>query len=83
MSAIREYDVVRVRSLEGAKLDEFGLGCRPPVVGDTGTVVCLLSADDQPDRFMVECVMLDATTAWIASFPEHALERIESLDIAP
>lgn len=82
MTAIREYDVVRVRSLEGAMLDEFGLGCRPPVVGDTGTVVCLLSADDRPDMYMVECVMPDATAAWIASFPEHALERIESPETA-
>lgn len=82
MSAIREYDRVRVRSLDGCH-GCAGLGARVPVIGDTGTVVSLLSADDQPDRFMVECVMPGATTAWIASFPEHALERIESSDIAP
>lgn len=82
MSAIREYDVVRVSSLEGATLDEFGLGCRPPAIGDTGAVVCLLSADGQPDRLMVECVTPDGTAAWIASFPAHALERIESSETA-
>jgi hypothetical protein len=68
MSAIREYDVVRVRSLDGCH-GCAGLGARVPAIGDTGTVVSLLNAD--------------ATTAWIASFPEHALERIESSDIAP
>ena len=82
MSAIREYDVVRVRSLDGCH-GCAGLGARAPAIGDTGTVVSLLSADGQPDRFMVECVMPDATTVWIASFPEPALERIESSDIAP
>ena len=82
MSAIREYDVVRVRSLDDCH-GCAGLGARVPAVGDAGTVVSLLSADGQPDRFMVECVMPDATTAWIASFPEHALERIESSDIPP
>jgi hypothetical protein len=82
MSAIREYDVVRVRSLDGCH-GCAGLGARVPVVGDTGTVVSLLSADGQPDLCLVECVMPDATTAWIASFPEHVLERIESSEIAP
>lgn len=82
MSALREYDLVRVCSLQGANLDGSGLGCRPPAIGDTGTVVCLLSADGQPDRLMVECVMPDGTAAWIASFPAHALERIESSETA-
>ena len=81
-SAIKEYDVVRVRSLDGAQIQDFGLAFRAPVVGDEGTVVCLLSADGQPERLMVECVMPDATAAWIASFPEHALERIESSETA-
>lgn len=82
MTAIREYDVVRVRSLEGCH-GCVGLGARVPAVGDTGTVVSLLSADDQPDLFMVECVQPDATTAWIASFPGDALERIAGPEIAP
>lgn len=82
MSAIHDYDVVRVRSLDGCH-GCAGLGARVPAIGDTGTVVSLLSADGQPELFMVECVMPDATTAWIASFPEHALERIESSEIAP
>ena len=82
MTAIREYDVVRVRSLEGCR-GCAGLGARVPGVGDTGTVVSLLSADGQPDVCLVECVQTDATTAWIASFPEHALERIAGPEATP
>lgn len=82
MTAIREYDVVRVLSLEGCR-GCTDLGARAPAIGDTGTVVSLLSADAQSDLYLVECVQPDATTAWLASFPGHALERIAGPETAP
>ncbi len=82
MTAIREYDVVRVRSLDGCR-GCTGLGVRAPAIGDTGTVVSLLSADEQSDLYLVECVQPDATTAWLASFPAHALEPVTHAETAP
>lgn len=82
MTAIREYDVVRVLSLEGCR-GCAGLGARTPAIGDTGAVVSILSADGVPDMYLVECVQPDATTAWLASFPEHALEPVAPAETAP
>ncbi|MFD0724508.1 hypothetical protein [Lysobacter brunescens] len=82
MTAIREYDAVRVRSLDGCR-GCTGLGARAPAIGDTGAVVSILSADGLPDMYLVECVQPDATTAWLASFPEHALERVAHAETAP
>lgn len=82
MTAIREYDMVRVLSLEGCR-GCAGLSARVPAIGDTGAVVSILSADGAPDLYLVECVQPDATTAWLASFPRHALERIAGPETAP
>lgn len=83
MTAIREYEVVRVRSLDGMRHDCAGLGARAPAIGDTGTIVSILSADGVPDMYLVECVQPDATTAWLASFPERALEPATPAETAP
>lgn len=74
-----EYNTVRVRSLDGARIDGCGLGCRSPEVGDTGAVVSVLSTGDDTERmFLVECVQEDGLMAWIAAFPGSGLERIAS-----
>jgi hypothetical protein len=83
-NAIREYDVVRVRSLDGIGLDGCGLGCRAPTIGDIGVVVTILSAEESDDardeKYLVECTQDDATTAWIASFPIGALDVVSRID---
>jgi hypothetical protein len=79
-AAIREYDVVRVRSLDGMRLDTSGLGDRTPAVGDLGAVVSILSADDREDEYLVECVRKDATTAWFAAFPASSIEVASSIE---
>jgi hypothetical protein len=84
-AAIREYDVVRIRSLDGVGLDGCGLGCRAPAIGDVGVVVTILCAEDpsgvqHDDSYLVECTQADATTAWIASFPMRALEVVSRID---
>jgi hypothetical protein len=85
-TAIREYDVVRIRSLDGVGLDGGGLGCRAPTIGDIGVVVTILSAEDPDDTrhetYLVECIQADATTAWIASFPIGALEVVSRIEHA-
>ncbi len=83
-TAIREYDIVRIRSLDGVGLDNCGLGCRTPAIGDVGVVVTIVSAEDSSgtsdDQYLVECSQADATTAWIASFPMRALEVVSRID---
>jgi hypothetical protein len=84
---IREYDIVRVRSLDGVRADEFGLGCRSPAIGELGAVVSILSADGQDDAsliesVLVECVSRNATTLWIASFPASSLDVVSAIDSA-
>jgi hypothetical protein len=83
-NTIREYDVVRVRSLDGIGLDGCGLGCRAPAIGDIGVVVTILSAEDadvaRDEIYLVECTQADATTAWIASFPIGALDVVSRID---
>lgn len=82
-SAIKEYDVVRVRSLDGMRHDCAGLGTRAPMIGDLGTIVSILDGDDRHETFLVECVQPDASTAWIAAFPGHALEPATHAETAP
>ncbi len=79
-NAIHEYDVVRVRSLDGMRADAFGLGSRSPAIGELGTVVSMLSAEGHEDAYLVECVQTDATTAWIASFPRRSLDVVSAID---
>lgn len=83
MSGLREYDVVRVRSLDGMRHACAGLGTRAPMLGDTGTVVSILDGENGEQAFLVECVQSDATAAWIASFPEYALEPAAQAETAP
>lgn len=51
-AAIREYDVVRIRSLDGMRADGFGLGSRSPAIGELGAVVSILSADGHEDAYL-------------------------------
>jgi hypothetical protein len=77
--AIREYDIVRIRSLDGVGLDGCGLGSRAPAIGDMGVVVTVLGAEDGEETYLVECTQIDHTTAWIATFPLRALEVISGI----
>ncbi|MBP6749350.1 MAG: hypothetical protein KA144_06900 [Xanthomonadaceae bacterium] len=86
--AIREYDVVRVRSLEGMRADGCGLGSRSPAIGDMGAVVAIVTAaegDDVPSRdaYLIECVLADGATAWMASFPRDSIELMSRFEEMP
>lgn len=85
---IREYDVVRVLSLEGMRADGCGLGSRSPAIGDMGAVVAILTTADGDDAsvddaYLVECVLADGTTAWMASFPRDSIESMSRFEEMP
>ena len=73
MERFREFDVVRVRVLRVASrhVDGSAGAIRAPQVGDVGTIVHVLA----PDRFVVESVRDDGSTAWLADFDAEELER--------
>jgi hypothetical protein len=75
-TVIREYDVVRVRSLEGITADACGLSRRAPAVGDLGAVVAVLGAESSDERYLIECVQTDGATVWIAAFPLASLDVV-------
>ncbi|MCC7249822.1 MAG: hypothetical protein IT473_14460 [Lysobacter sp.] len=85
---IREYDVVRVRSFEGMHLDGCGLGSRSPAIGDMGAVVAILNeaeGDDlsSRDAYLIECVLADGATAWMAAFPGASIELMSRFEEMP
>ncbi len=74
MNTIREYDVVRVASLDGMRCDPEDVWERAPRVGDTTTVVMLLTMPDDADGYLLECVAAGGYTRWLALFPHESLE---------
>ncbi len=78
MNTISEYDVVRVASLEGMLCDPEDILERAPRVGDTATVVMLLTAPNGADGYLLECVAPGGYTRWLAIFPRESLERLET-----
>lgn len=77
MNAIREYDVVRVTSLDGMRCDPEDVLERAPRVGDTAAVVMLLTTPDGVGGYLLECVAAGGYTRWLAIFPRESLELIE------
>jgi hypothetical protein len=63
MAKFTELEVVRVKSLSTATLDS-SLSNRSPAAGDVATIVSVLS----DDRFTLECMNEDGTTAWLCDF---------------
>jgi hypothetical protein len=76
MNAIREYDVVRVASLDGMHCDPEDVLERAPRVGDTATVVMLLTSPEYMDGYLLECIAAGGYTRWLAIFPRESLELV-------
>lgn len=70
----KPYAAVRVRALLQTEDDYNGwkINIRPPQIGDTGTIVNILS----PDRVVVENSSSDGATIWLCEFGEEELEPI-------
>ena len=78
MLPLRQYDIVRVRKLlhHAEHYNGWGVNQRAPSIGDTGTIVEILSAAGVADAYVVECSDADGVTIWLGDF---AAEEIESL----
>jgi len=76
MNAIHEYDVVRVTSLDGMRCDAEDVLERAPRLGDTATVVMLLTTPDGADGYLLECVAAGGYTRWLAIFPRESIELV-------
>lgn len=76
MDAFPQYSGVKVKTLlkPPHAYDGWGINLRPPVVGDTGTVVEVLRDHGVPTTYVVECVNGDGTAEWLADFIEEELE---------
>jgi len=75
----RELDVVEVIKL--LKSDRTYTGtegvCRPPKVGDTGTIVFVHNSEEPNVMFSIECVYKNGATLWLADFFPEELRRVE------
>lgn len=76
----RELDVVEVVKLLSPDRPYCGTEgvCRPPQVGDKGTIVSILSPDEPNMMFEVECVDNDGFTVWFAGFWPEELRRLKA-----
>lgn len=76
---IELFTIVRVTSLIDSTIDRDGwrLNKRPPVAGDTGTVLDILKAAGLPDRYVVEESDLETgDTIWLSEFLIEELEPV-------
>lgn len=76
MSDLREFDGVRVLSVEGVQWSRLADDGHPPRIGDVATVVEVLHAPGHPDGFECECVDEHGRTLWVETFHRDALELI-------
>ena len=73
------FAMVRVKLLResGEQYDGWRLNVRPPAIGDTGAIVDVLQATGLPDKFVVESVVPDGTTLWLADFFAEEIELVQ------
>ena len=76
MPEMKQYAIIRVRQmLRPSELyDGWGWNQRPPRIGDTGTIVEILRAPGQPDRYVVENSDVNGVTIWLGVFSPEELE---------
>jgi len=75
-TGLSPHAVVRVKLLlqTPEQYDAWQLNQRSPALGDIGTIVHVLHARGQPDKFVVECVRADGSIEWLADFFEEEIE---------
>jgi hypothetical protein len=76
----RELDVVEIIKLLTPDRPYTGTEgvCRSPQVGDTGTIVSVLSPDEPNMMYYVECVDNNGLTVWLAGFWPEELRRLKA-----
>ncbi len=76
MTDLHEYDVVEVISVPPVE-GWPGLITRSPRIGDTGTIVNIVSSSvANENACLVECVGEDGSTIWLAFFKADQLQVI-------
>ena len=80
MSRLIQYETVRVRKILHPEDDYDGwkLNKRKPQVGDTGTLIDILSAPNLPLRYVVESSGADGVTIFLSEFEEYEIEPIRN-----
>lgn len=80
MTAIQEYDVVRVATLKkrGRSFDGSDGVKRPPDIGDVATVCHEYDPNNLSAKIAVEKVTDDGLTVWLADFDRDELELVTS-----
>jgi hypothetical protein len=79
MIRLIEFDTVRVIALHGTAADHLVARAsdRTPQLGDIATIVHLTSdPDDHYTRYIVEQLMENGATAWLAEFERDELEFV-------
>ena len=93
MDRLIEFDTVRIVQIHGPPEAHLAADLEPPEkaasrqlprIGDTGTIVHLISADGRTDghphdlgtRYFVERVTPDGRTEWLAEFSRGELELV-------
>jgi hypothetical protein len=73
-----ELDVVEVIKLLRTDRPYTGTQavCRPPRVGDTGTIVSVWNPETSDILYSVECVDKNGATVWLADFFAEELRRV-------
>jgi hypothetical protein len=57
--------------------DPWHVNLNPPCVGDTGTLVDILTADGLPPKYVVEKSGGDGTAIWLSEFWAEEIEAEE------
>ena len=75
---LREFDIVRVISLESEKRDYDGSDdiCRAPRIGDEAIICHEYNPDDPTAAVAVEKLDYDGLTVWLADFEKSELALV-------
>ncbi len=75
---LKPYAIVRIRQLTqpAEDYDSWRLNVRAPCVGETGTLVEVLTANGLPNKYVVERCASDGTIQWLSDFWAEELELV-------
>jgi hypothetical protein len=76
--ALKPFVVVRIKQLLGQpdEYDGWRVNTRSPQIGDTGTLIDILSTLELPNKYVVERCAPDGTTIWLVDFFAEELEIV-------
>jgi hypothetical protein len=76
---LEPYATVRIRQLTQPleDYDPWRVNVRPPHVGETGTLIEVLTADGLPNKYVVERCDSDGIDEWLCDFWAEEIELVE------